>query len=427
MAGPPPRFRRDDDPPERDAGDRHVHIGVLQEKRLRTKIPHQHRSDRRRRDRRDAVDEQEADRDEDQVVRRGAVVGDRDRQRVERIGGQADQEAEQEDPCARGALAAQRDFERRARDHHRRHHQPAVDAIGQRADRKDAERRTDHDGRGKLRRGVRRHADPDRKDGPERDQRAVGRAGGEGGGAGDGRPADEPHEARANGARLGGRIDAGHRHRHDRQREQRPRDGERLKAGRTQRLKHHLARRRSGESGDLVERVKRAPVGVAGSRVDPCLDDGVEPGEHEAEQRPAGEPYRGRHENRHQDDGRDRKRHESGESADVAAAPDDRRRDERARQHAREIGRADEADRQLRKPVDARAQRRRHADERVAADQQHDRAQQSSDGGKGGGHVRTAKGESAPLVARENRRRDTERAPATHANCRGDAKIRHAG
>ncbi len=40
---PPPRLRRDDDPPERNAGDRHVHIGVLQEKRPRAEIPHQAR------------------------------------------------------------------------------------------------------------------------------------------------------------------------------------------------------------------------------------------------------------------------------------------------------------------------------------------------------------------------------------------------
>jgi len=100
--------------------------------------------------------------------------------------------------------------------------------------------------------------------------------------AGDWRHADEPQEARRDATPLSGRIDARHRHGEDRQGKQRTGDRERGKTVRTQGSQHHLATRRSGEIGDLIERVERAPIGIGRPGVDPGFDRRVKPGEENA-------------------------------------------------------------------------------------------------------------------------------------------------
>ena len=61
-----------------------------------------------------------------------------------------------------------------------------------------------------------------------------------------------------------------------------------------ERLQRQLPARGSGEIGDLVERIERAPIGVGRLGVDPGLDHRVEPREHEADQRATGEPGQGK-------------------------------------------------------------------------------------------------------------------------------------
>jgi hypothetical protein len=127
-----------------------------------------------------------------EVVRLSDVVGERHGERVQA----STSSSRQANPARRTRLQAlsggQGDLAGCAGDHHRGHHQPPVDAIGDRADRKDAERRADYNGRGKERRIVRRHADPDGEDRAEREGSAVGRPRRENRETGERCHADEP-------------------------------------------------------------------------------------------------------------------------------------------------------------------------------------------------------------------------------------------
>ena len=132
-----------------------------------------------------------------------------------------------------------------------------------------------------------------------------------------------------------------------------PCDGEGGKAIRPERLKGQLSAGGGGEIRDLVEGVQRAAIGVGRLGVDPGLDDGVEPGKHEADQRATGEPGPWEEHDGHEDHGNDRQRDKGGVSPDVAAASDDRRRREGPGQHSGEIDGTKQADSQVGKALNA--------------------------------------------------------------------------
>ena len=172
-----------------------------------------------------------------------------------------------------------------------------------------------------------------------------------------------------------------------------------------QRLQRHLAGGGGAEVGDLIERVKRAAIGIGRLGVDPGLDDRIEAGEDEADQRAEDEPRRRRHEHRHQDDAGDGERHERGESADVTAASDDDGRGQGPGQHTGEIDRSQQSDGEVGKALEPRSQGRRDADQRVAADQEQHRKEQGGDRGEGvqGGCLL-----EVPMVACQRPARDRE-------------------
>lgn len=135
------------------------------------------------------------------------------------------------------------------------------------------------------------------------------------------------------------------------------------------RLKRQLSARGSGEVRNLIERVKRAAIGVGRLGVDPGLDHRIKAHEHQADQRAAAEPGPLGEHDWHQDYENDRERHERRKRPDVAGAANDSGRRESSRQHAGEIDRAEQADREIGEALDSGSQRRRDANQAVAADQ----------------------------------------------------------
>ena len=367
-----------------------MHISVLKEKHLRTKVLHRDRRDRGGRYRRHAIDEQQPDRDEDQVVRRAVVIGEGHGKRVERIGRQANEKSEYDQPRARSRLAAQRDLACRARDHDRGHDEAAVDPVGDEADRKDPQRRPEHDRGGEPWHAFRRHSDFDREKGTEREQSAIGGAGGQRRETRNWRCSRQPHELGTHAARLGRRVDPCHRHGHDCKRKQRARDIEGRKAARPEGPERQLSASGRGEVRDLVEGIKRAAIGVGRLGVDPGFDHRVKPCKHEADQCATDQPGAGGEHDRHEDHGNDRERHKSGVSSDMAALPDDGGRRERPGQHSGEVDGTEQSDSQVGKALNAGSKRRRHPDQAVAANEQQHGQQQ-----RGNGWKRTHTDESA--------------------------------
>ena len=298
-----------------------------------------------------------------------------------------------------------------------------------RGDREDAQRRSEHDRRGEQGDAAGRHADLDREYRTEGEQGAVRSPGGQRRQTRNRRQADEPDEAWPHASRLGGRIDAGHRHRHDREREQRPCDGEGRESVRSKRPQSQLSARGSDEIGNLVESVERAAIGVGRFGVDPGLDNGVEPGEHEADERATGEPRQREDHDGHKDHRSDRQRDKGGVGPDVTAAPNDRRRGEGPGQHSGEIDRPEQTDGQLGEAVDARPQRRRHADQAVAADQEQHREQESGDGGKDAQKGRIGVGVSigSGMVSHHRPARDVVVRLMLFDKMRGCLENRHIG
>ena len=131
-----------------------------------------------------------------------AVVGERNGERVDRISGQPDEEAERDERSAERPRKDQQEFDRCARRHHEGHDQAPVHPVRQPSDGIDAARRPDHDRRGKERNPGRFDAALQRIDRGQCEGGAVGRPCNERGGDRDGRKSQKPGKLEAHRPRL---------------------------------------------------------------------------------------------------------------------------------------------------------------------------------------------------------------------------------
>ena len=195
---------------------------------------------------------------------------------------------------ARSRQPAQRDLAGRAGDHDGRHDQPAVDA-GRRCAPTGKTPSAEPITIAEVNSGALSGDMPmsTAKIGPSANEAPFAAPARENREARERRHADEPQEARPDAARLGGRIDARHRHRDTIASASRaPATAKAENPPGPSGCSSHLAAGGGGEIGDLVERVERAAIGVGRLGVDPGFDHRVEAGEDEADQRAEDEPRR---------------------------------------------------------------------------------------------------------------------------------------